>query len=288
MRKRILIAIGVSATWIATLVIAAYLPPISKPLSLTAAYWIREATQVSTLIGTPMQGHEAAQTATFFAPTRTAIALTRNPSLAVYPTPNAIQLTATRIVAGLAPTHITATAGYARGARATEIMRAFYATEFIFVMATPPPFETPPTCQQEMSNHYDMELANRIQAALIEVGLRDSRVTVRVGGINQLGECETPFLPLRTNYVIGLELTNANAFTLDRRLADLTAQILSILIQYPPKAGYGPEPTRLLMVFRLSFRDRIIDTAYANALAAYNEGLRGEALLEALGGVLPG
>jgi hypothetical protein len=237
--------------------------------SLTATFIIGAATKMGAAAGTSTTifATQASQTAQAVQATRTSIALTRDPSLSISATPNGIQVTASQIVVEMIQTERAAT---------------------LLEINTPDPLwlTTNPAdmCQPSLENQYQAELMGKIRTGLAEAGVERASVNIITEGVGQLSLCGTPFYPLRTSFDIQLMVNNLSN---NRDLADLTAAILSTLNHFPPIEEYGVEAARLRIVFSEIFEHKIIDTGYANALAAYEEGLRGNALLEALGGLLP-
>lgn len=67
---------------------------------------------------------------------------------------------------------------------------------------------------------------------------------------------------------------------------EVIADVLAVLSQHPEDARFGPRKAQLIISFTGEGIARVgrIDTGYTNALRAYDEGLRGAALVEALGG----
>jgi len=107
---------------------------------------------------------------------------------------------------------------------------------------------------------------------------------VQTVGIGARPECNTPFSPIRTEVYIDLPVKDLLD---DDALAELTAIILSLLSHLPVTQEFGFESARLRITFIQGLERRMIDTGYTNALTAYNEGLSGEVLVEAVGRLLP-
>jgi hypothetical protein len=194
------------------------------------------------------------------APTRTAIALTRDPSLAVLPTELPVRLTAFQISA----------------ATVTALQPQFTPT-------TP----TPWLCQPWLEEVLHVNLTERVRHTMAESGIHIPSIFAETSGVGQSPLCGTPFSPASTRVQIEVEVKMLNDFSDNLALADITAAILSALPSTLPEDEFGPERTSLQITFSAITARCVIRTDYAIALAAYNEGLRGEALLEALGGILP-
>lgn len=221
--------------------------------------------------------------------TRTAIALTRDPSLATPRTPVPIQLTATAIEADLSGTSTalaqpkahddlmqTATAVIAR---ATETMAAL--TQNPLLALTPSPTYVPQDCTQPaLMNLSRTDLANRIQDALSAVDMSDAFFNVVTVGVSTGGQCQD-FTPLQTTFVIHVPVNDLST----EFLATRTTTILSVLDRVPSQVDFGIEPARLLVRFDNQGTLFVIDTGYENARKAYQEHLTGTNLLEALGTV---
>lgn len=257
----------------------------------TASHIIQMGTQTRMALPyTPVPPTDQIQTAAAIHSTRTAIAITRNPSLAISLTPNALELTAEQLLIAITQTH----AAYTPPGPGTLNPGELRATEFIRratmtaaavatnpgLILTPSPTRTPGPCQPFLVNSYQSGLSHQVQDALYNVNIQPESVSVVKVGI----DCDSEFQPLHTQFHI---MFGAKDLFDDNALADLTAATLSVLTRFPPTDDYGPEPARLVIAFRQGYERRIIDTGYVNALTAFGEGLRDEALLEALGGLLP-
>jgi hypothetical protein len=255
--------------------------------ALTATRIIEIATATAKVIDSPTPIAGLEQTLTVAHVTRTAIALTRDPSLAISPTPNAIQLTATRVLMELRQTQ----AAYSTPAPGTIRAIELTVTEVIRRATTGALGDIPPAtsdlCRLSGGNFNQEALSNAMEAALEEVGLEVWDTTVITFALAMPIFCNSPYYPLQTSVWIGVKVSDVTDFG---ALSDQTAAILSVLKDFPPTEDFGPEQTRLIIAYFVGENTRerqLIDTGYANALAAYEEGLRGEALLEALGGLLP-
>ncbi len=271
MRKPLFVA-GVTCFFLAAVLlivsISLYLPLELESLDITGTYSGAVDTQVARVLGTGYSFSEIERAISTMALTRTAVALTHNPSLATSPTPIPIKLTAFQIVA------LTASVFAQFGPQTT---------------LTPPPTTTTWPCAPQIQTDYHVDLTARIEASLIEEGLYPFDVHIASDGLGQPENCGTSFYPFHTEFFIEVEVKHISNFLDDVVLADSTNAILGILSTSLTQEEVGPEPSRLYMIFRLSNdARRVVETDYSIALAAYNEGLRGEALLEALGGILPG
>jgi hypothetical protein len=265
-------------------------------IELTLTKIINDVTQTSIAIGTPIPPE--IQTATMQAAqaTRTAIAITREPFLLTPQTPNVIELTATRLIANYEQTR----AAYVtpKPLKPGELDPIYFTATFVVqratltsaALATNPalvstPFPT--TCVMQLNdyNRDPEELSRQIQAALgAQADASNSFILVNIvtsGVTNFCGE----FYPLETLYDVTLGVDDI----LDRpELIHLTEKILALLQNFPPQTSDG-KVIRLQIWFRGNlYLYKYIDTGYANALAAYAEGLRGDELIEALGGILDG
>jgi hypothetical protein len=261
-----------------------FLPQTSDPADITVTYIVAFSTQVNIILGTPIPPFMIDSTVTSLAPTRTAVALTRNPLLAISPTPNPIQLTVSHMMnSGMDSLNETATHIVAR---ATATQATLLGTIVPTFPAAPPMMPSP--CHLSRGNTYQDDLSAQVQTAISNAGIQNTFVTIITEGVLQPAGCGTPFSPLTTYFSILIETDQIKILAERLTLADFTAAILDVLTEFPLQESYGPESTRLIITFELGvYHRRVINTGYANALAAYEEGLRGEALLEALGGILP-
>ncbi len=138
-------------------------------------------------------------------------------------------------------------------------------------------------CPLSLGTLSQPELTDQLTAAFVQAEIKNRFVFVATFGVYGVDDCSTEFYPLRT--FIDMEIPVDDLLN-EEKLADLTADVLRVLYAFPQTEDFGPEPARLRITFRDDMEHRIIDTSYANALAAYEEGLRGAALLEALGGLV--
>jgi hypothetical protein len=265
-----IIAIGIA--FLGAIILIITVSPHLSSTSDSHSYYLAFATHYE-LVGTARLG-----TGTAAVPSRTAIALTRDPLLIISLTPNEIQLTLTDY-AGIVPAQT-----------ATHVAAQSTATASA-ILGTPLPTFTPPDpCEIWMYSQnlaHRRTLSTRIQTALVEAGFQTPIVNIVSEGVTHPG-CGNPFIPLQTTINIDLTLYDLNAANEDKIFGELTAEMLSIFGNIADASEYGLESARLSIVIHFWDIAWYIDTDYANALAAYNEGLRGEALLEALGGILPG
>ncbi|MEM6527243.1 MAG: hypothetical protein AAF653_03055 [Chloroflexota bacterium] len=189
--------------------------------------------------------------------TRTAVALTRNPSITLTPAPF-----------DLAETQV-----------------ALYESMTMTLQATSTPNPKGSCGSTGHTYEYDMgtELNNLLEENNIEsaAGVRSAIV---------LAEDCTKFIA-STNVQITIRVDNAYS-----EHQQLTENILLMLDEYELPAEIDNKPVRLIIIFEEFSLPTIqqrwlyairVDTDYYNALNAYEEGLRGEVLIEALGGLLP-
>jgi hypothetical protein len=259
------------------------------PIALTATHIVAEATKTQLGVATS-EPNRAEVTLTAFHATRTAIAITREPELAISPTPSLLELTATQLRVELhdrvataqsrSPTEIAQTATRVT-LRATE--NALFTPTF---QTGPLPTSTPTICGFAVGGYYQSVLSDQIQQALEATNLPLRYVSVLSVSLFKGGERRTEYYSvLETYFAIDIDVIN---LTDDQELIAATEKILNVLEDFPSSQEYGPHSPRLEIVFwSRTALQRMIDTGYNNALAAYAEGLRGEALIEALGGISP-
>jgi hypothetical protein len=286
--RRAGLAIGVMCVLLGAVILTYSASPVLPqapltPQQLTVTYNAAFATHASTVLGTPVHPFLMSNTVTALAPNRTAIALTRDPLLAMSPTPNPVHLTLTRLVVesyeGLdtTATHIVAMATGTQAAQLGTVAPTF--------TAGPPMLPSP--CHAWTGSTYEADLSSQIQTALTDAGIQNTFVTINASGVFQPAGCGTPFSPLGVQFSILVETDQIKILADHRAFADFITAILEVLTTFPLQEVYSTVPARLIITFELTVYRRTIHTDYTNALAAYEEGLRGEALLEALGGILP-
>jgi len=183
--------------------------------------------------------------------TRTAIALVRDPSLALPVTPAPVELTITAI---------------------PLTMRAMQGTPFP---------TTEGGCWLALVTAGRADLTQSLEADLNTAGITAFHIGVYQFGV-QREDCSVDASYTSFDLVIDIAQDQAN---LDR-IHDLIAEILAVLSGYPVDSSFGPRPARLRLEFTGAEIEGLgyIDTGYANALGAYAEGLRGQNLIKALGG----
>jgi hypothetical protein len=272
---------------------------ISRPSDseLTATKIIADATQTSIAIGTPIPPEIQAATRQAAQATRTAIAITREPYLLTPQTPDEIQLTATHLMANYALTREAYTTPNttevaAMNTTATfifqgETQTAIALTENPALGLTVYPTNTPASCEIGLFNFYQAELSHKLGVALqekaeIPTAVAETLADVAIFGVGNL--CGQ-FYPMESTYHVNLNISNLSD---TGELIDVTERVLALLQNFPPQPSDG-KVIRLQILFRSNlYLYKYIETGYANALAAYAEGLRGDDLIEALGGILDG
>ncbi|MEO8611287.1 MAG: hypothetical protein ABI690_25545 [Chloroflexota bacterium] len=263
--------------------------PTPNEYDLTRTQIFVHASETGVAIGTSIPPEIKMATMQAAQATRTAIAITREPDLLTPQTPDEIELTATRIVSNYEVTmtsFLTATITEIPGIydtataivdRATQTTAAL--TENPSLALTTYPTNIPASCDLSLINDYQYDLSDKVaQTALI-----DGYVNIVTSGVdNQCGE----FYPLETTFQFDFPISDLSNY---ESLVSRIERILEVLSQnFLPKAAYG-KVIRLKINFGGDYSQyKYVDTGYANALAAYAEGLRGDALIEALGGILDG
>ncbi len=288
---RLLILFSVFVVTVALFLLT--IPSVAQSdIELTATKIISDATQTSIAFGTPIPPEIRAATMQSALATRTAIAITREPYLLTPQTPDAIELTATRIMANyeltmtayatpkpgeLDPIYVTATFIVQR---ATLTSAALTANPSLGLTLYP---TKTASCEMGLGNRYQMELSIKIGNALQDkAGIPTALADVVTSGVGN--QCDE-FYPLKTDFHIEMGVQDISD---NHALIDLTERILGLLQNFPPEPAHG-KTIRLEIVFRGdAYQRKFIVTGYANAFAAYAEGLRGDALIEALGGILDG
>jgi hypothetical protein len=273
-------------------------------VDLTITQELAIATRAQMALGTPVPPTQMAETVVALFATRTAIAVTRHPPPSHSPTPNNIQLTATALrsetVNPQAFPEATSSTGSAAlpldtnevdplNLTATAIISG--ATQSTIALAsnpelalTPTATRTPAPCQLSIIWNRPQSV-NEIKAAFEESGVPIDTVEIIIKGIGQAEHCNAPFYPLNGQIAIGVSVEDLSD---EAHLIILISDMLAVLSRFPPSEDiYGPEPARLFIGFHIGDVYRMVETDYSNALSAYNEGLRGAALVEALGGLLP-
>ncbi len=224
--------------------------------------------------------------------TRTAIAITREPMLGTPATPSSIELTSTieyqnytdRVATSWhhPDSELNAT-GTAIVALATQM--AVELTDPPLLSPTPFPTETNVPCKLYFYKNIDNDLSRQVSNELTGTNLQGSLSVYKL-------ELETPYNCssekhlLRTDIEISLRVHNPED---DHSIITAIEELLSYL-EHSKLLG---DAHTLRLIVEFSHIDAIdyckfrqIDTGYTNARLAYKEGLRGEKLIEALGGIL--
>ena len=224
--------------------------------------------------------------------TRTAIALIRQPQLAQTATPNDLQLTASQISSQDDLTASSQPDTPDMMQTATAIVQQVTETSFALTQSpdlalTTQPSLTSTPCMLSLETLYDSDTYLEIRAAFEEAGTEIPSILIENRVIASGGEnCEYSE-PLSTKLSFAIEVRDLED---EEALTERVEQVLEILTTSPSLAAYAPEITRLSIAFvsATDMQRRFIETGYDNAMQAYvTEGLRGEALIEALGMFAP-
>jgi hypothetical protein len=257
-------------------------------------------------------------TATAIVPSRTSIALTRQPNLATPATLHPLELTATALVTPIPPTlrpgedswaataskvvaEITQTEASIATAIAINPALALTATELaprkLVICAAYMPYQV---WSSDVNNPHE-ELESQVSDALSSSRIEGFIYIEPV--IQSYGFAITGYRACSSVEVIETSILIAYQSDLDDidALTGHVDRILAILSEQFPQMAKLALRTRLTIDFRQFHYERpgnppsrsvttwlSIDTDYQNALNAYNEGLQGDALIEALGGWIPG
>lgn len=265
----------------------------TNPGALTATQIIVGATETPMVIGTLIPAPQITATWETFYVTRTAIAITRYPELALSPTPNAYELTATKLldnVAGIVAANLTPSPGMLSGSEMTATSIIQTATQRAALQTAYPlivfPTNTSAPCESALAMLNHSELSEQLERELTAAGVNSSSIDI-LSVVFQTGNegCDQT-IPLNA----GISIT----FILDDLLDQATMieraeRTLAVLSRFPLLAEFEVRTSRLLIFFAApdQFRQRWVETNYDIALQAYREGLRGDKLIEALGGISP-
>lgn len=224
--------------------------------------------------------------------TRTAIAITREPILGTPVTPNSINLTTTAAFAEYEtrlPLVLDAE-GIPLYASASAIV--FLATQTIQVLTgSPLPTLTPLSTATELPCQLTFyKNLQKIATSEINEILRDPSSTLigfyEVIDLELLtpNNCSPKSYHLGTNVEILLKVPDLQDDTL------LIAALEELLLHLQKSRLVGDGQSLRLLVQFYVYQDackyRVIDTGFNNARLAYKEGLRGNKLIEALGGIM--
>lgn len=217
---------------------------------LTATELIHRAT----LTAAPGQAAVAAATAQVadFKATRTAIAITRDPSMLLRLTPAPVDLTVTAIV-------------------------------MMAMGGTPAPTPNQGECWVAVANQKRSDLGFDVEADLEAIGIALIYGGAYGSGV-QSKDCSMDYY--HTAFDLVVEMPAIDGQTPLEATYDTIADVLAVLSKYPEDASFGMHRASLIIDFTGEGIAGVgrIDTGYSNALRAYAEGLRGAALVEALGG----
>lgn len=196
----------------------------------------------------------ADQAVTALKGTRTAIAVTRDPSLLLPVTPAPVDLTTTAL-----PMTLRAMGG------------------------TPRPTPKPGGCQLRLIIDLRDDIREQLKADLQAAEIVMFNVNIYGTGV-QNEDCSMDYS--YTLFDLAVEMSTVEDQTAMDTTYEAIADVLAVLAKYPEDTSLGAHPARLIIGFTSNavVREGIIDTGYTNALWAYDEGLRGAALVEALGG----
>jgi hypothetical protein len=225
--------------------------------------------------------------------TRTAIAITREPILGTPATPSSIDLTATvafqayetrqRLIQNAQDMPLEASAS-AIVLLATQTMQVLTGTP----LPTLTPLSSTPTELPCQLTFY--KSTNEIAATEINASIRiPSSTLIGHYEVNNL-ELAMPEMCSQETHLLGTNVeirVKVDSLENDDLLIATLEELLSAM-QDSQLTGDG-KSLRLIIEFYVyedSCKYRIIDTGFTNARLAYKEGLRGEKLIEALGGVM--
>lgn len=288
---RLLLVLG--ALFIMAVLLLLVVPSLAQSdLELTATKIIADATQTSLAYGTPILPEIRMATMQAAQATRTAIAVTREPYLLTPQTPDAIELTATRIMANYeltATAYVTPNATELAGIYTTATLVAIGATQTEAALIENPSLtmtvnssKTLASCEFNLINHYRTDLATQVQTS---APLWNTTVDVVTSGVgNQCGE----FYPLETTFQFNVCVTDLS--NRDSMIVRTMYIVQTLYENFPPEPSYG-KVIRLEIYFANLPDYKYIDTSYTNAITAYAEqrgGIFGEHFIEALGGILDG
>lgn len=217
---------------------------------LTVTELVHRAT-LTMLTAAPGQAAATAQVADFKA-TRTAIAITRDPSLLLRLTPAPVDLTVTAIV-------------------------------MMAMGGTPAPTPNQGECWVAIANQKRSDLGFDVEADLEAIGIALIYGGAYGSGV-QREDCSMDYY--HTAFDLVVDMPSVDGQTPLEATYDTIADVLAVLSNYPEDASFGTHKAQLILSFTGEGTAGVgrIDTGYSNALRAYAEGLRGASLVEALGG----
>jgi hypothetical protein len=277
-------------------------------MAVTYAHYYQENTRLAV---------EIPATQTALVPSRTAIALTRQPELSTPATLHPLELTATALVTPIPPTlrpdedpwaataskvvaEITQTEASIATAIAINPALALTATALaprkVVICAAYIPYQV---WSSDVNNPHE-ELESQVSDALSSSGIEGFIYIEPV--VQFYGFAITGYRACSSVEVIETSILIAYHSDLDDidALTGHVEKILAILSEQFPQLAKLALRTRLTIDFRQFHYENpgnpasrsvttwlSIDTDYQNALDAYDEGLRGEKLVEAVGGWIP-
>lgn len=174
------------------------------------------------------------------------------------PTPNDADLTATQIVGDATQT--------ALAVRENPALLITPSPTFASMAAA--------DCEPGVSNTFDGRMSGLIQDDIDAADLKDTAISVIEV---EETDCQTTRIQ-QVQYIVTVEVSNIDNTP---ALADILTRLLAVLVDYPPRN----QPALLSLRFEQGEQQRILEVDYNTALAEYNTGQRGEALLSALGGL---
>ncbi len=126
-------------------------------------------------------------------------------------------------------------------------------------------------------------LSEQVQTALNQAEIKRVSVSVGAFGENCIGSTTRIakwFVIMETDFMVTLTVEDlANRDT----LGDLTAQVLAVLVNFPPDKTPGPRPGSITLNFISEDQKVQLRFTTEQAAKAQRQGLRGTALMEALG-----
>ncbi len=224
--------------------------------------------------------------------TRTAIAVTREPILGTPATPSGIELTSTVEYKNYTDRLATMFHQPEDAINATSTAIVAFATQIVVELTNPPklsptpfPTETDVPCKLYFYKDTDVDLTSQVRNELTGTTLQGD-LTVYNLTLSKPYNCLSETHHLRTDVEISLRIHDPKD---DNSIIVAIQELLSYL-EHSSLEG-DARSLRLIVVFSSidAFDDckfRQIDTGYTNARLAYKEGLRGQKLIEALGGIL--
>ncbi|MBI1282115.1 MAG: hypothetical protein GC179_28570 [Anaerolineaceae bacterium] len=224
--------------------------------------------------------------------TRTAIAITREPILGTPAAPSSIELTSTVEYKDYENRLAEIFNQPANEIDATSSAIVAFATQLVIDLTNPPKLSPTPypkatdlPCKLYFYKTADDALTRQVKNELAGTRLQGD-LTVYNFELSPPYNCSLETYHLRTDVEISLSIHNPED---DASIIAAIEELLSYLEN--SKLGGDARSLRLIIVFsHIDTSDnckfRQIDTGYTNARLAYKEGLRGQNLIEALGGIL--